>query len=154
LKDVEIVGMTGVLAGQYRKYSVSGGDIKGEVLITRLPAAVEAILNDRSRQTAQISNLTAQIADQKIAVQQAKAAAKRTSGNRYSHRVITAERAQADQASGDLSLSQVKLAELQKAYDESVKKTKSQTIVKLRNTGIVYQRLPVWEWADPQRPAG
>jgi hypothetical protein len=42
------------------------------------------------------------------------------------------------------------LAELQKSYDDYLKKTKDQTTVKMRNTGVVYKGLPVWECFDPR----
>jgi hypothetical protein len=155
-KQAEIVSFNGAASGSlYRRYAVRGKDVPGEVLISHLPPAVEAILNDRSRQSAQISNLTAQIEAQKGVVHEANAAApKHAPGKRVPKRVLTAERAQADTASGDLTTLQFNLATLQRSYDESVKKTKDQTVVRMRNTGVVYQRLPVWECLGRGKPPG
>jgi len=151
-KEVEVVSLNGAGAGLYKRCSVSGSDVKGEILIGHLPPAVEAILDNRNQQTLQISNLTAQIEDQKSALQAANAAVpKHASGNWVHRRAAAAERASADKASGDLETSRFNLAKLQKAYDDSVKKTKDQTMVKIRNTGVVYQRLPVWECFDPRK---
>jgi hypothetical protein len=153
-KNVEVISLDGVLsAGLYKKCTVSGGGVKGEILLRELPPAVEAVLDGRSRQTAQISNLTAQVEADKAALEDAKAGAPpKTSGNRYVRRVNSAQRAPVTKASGDLKVSQMKLAQLQKSFEESVKKTKDQTMVKMRNTGAVYQRLPVWECSGPGRP--
>jgi hypothetical protein len=138
-KEVEVVRLDGTASpAQYKKCSVHGSATNGEILIGHLPPAVEAILNDRNQQAIQISNLTAQIENQKGAVQEANAAVpSQTSGNRVYRRVVAAERAQANKAAGDLKASQAHLAKLQKSYDESVKKTKVQTMVKMRNTGVV-----------------
>jgi hypothetical protein len=115
--------------------------------VQALPPAVEAILNARSQQMLQISNLTAQVESQKQASQEAKAEASKATvkGKRVPRRVMTAERANADIAAGDLETSRLKLAKLQKDYQASVDKTKAQMTAKMRNTGIVYKGLPVWE---------
>ena len=153
-KDVEVLSLSGAAsAGLYKKCSVSGNGVKGEILISQLPPTVEAVLNNRNQQSAQISNVTAQVEADKAALEEAKAAAPpKTSGKRLVRRANSTQRASVTKASGDLKLSQMKLAELQKSYQESVKKTKDQTMLKMRNTGVVYQRLPVWECADPRKP--
>ena len=55
-------------------------------------------------------------------------------------------------ANQDLKSSKTNLAQLQKSYDDYVKKTRSQTIVKMRNTGVLYKTLAVWECFDPRKP--
>ena len=151
-KKVEVVSFNGVAGGPYRICSVKGGDAKGEILISHLPAAVEAILNSRSQQTVQISNATAQVESQKTALQDENAAiASGTPANRAYRHAVAAERAQANQDSKDLKASQANLAKLQKAYDDSVKKTKDQAMVKMRNTGVVFTGLAVWECYDSRQ---
>jgi hypothetical protein len=153
-KEVEVVKLEDAASsGRYKKCSVRGKDVNGEVFIERLPSSVEVVLKNRSQQDAQITNLTAQIAIQNRAVQQAKAAIPAgASGNRAYRRAVAAERAQVDRASKDLKNAQANLAKLQKSYDDSVKKTKDQTTVKMRNTGVVYKALPVWECNDSRKP--
>jgi hypothetical protein len=153
-KEVEVVRLDGTASpAQYKKCSVRGGGVQGEILIGHLSPAVEAILNKRNQQATQISNLTAQIDSQQSTLQEANAAIpSNAAGNRAYRRAVAAERAQANQESKDLKTSQANLAKLQKAYDDSVKKTKNEPMVKMRNTGVVYQRLPVWECFDPRKP--
>jgi hypothetical protein len=153
--EVEIVSLDGVLsAGAYKKCTVRGSDLKGEILITHLPAAVETILNSRNQQTTQISNLTAQVEADKSALDAAKGTSpQRATGNRIIRQVNAAQRAPVTKASGELRLSQSRLAEARKSYQESMKKTKDQTTVRLRKTAGMYQRLPIWECADPRAPS-
>ena len=145
-KDAEFVSLDEFAPAPYKKCSVRGG-VSGDILVRALPSAVEAILNARSQRTLQISNLTAQVESQKQAAQEAKAAASKATANgkRVPRRVMTAERANADIAAGDLETSRLKLAKLQKDYQASVDQAKAQMTVKMRNTGIVYKGLPVWE---------
>jgi hypothetical protein len=153
-KAVEIISLDGLTSsGLYKKCTVSGGGLKGEVLIKDIPPSVETVLNGRSQYTAQISNLTAQVESDKAALDDANATAPpKVSGNRAVRRVNSIQRAPVTKASGDLKLSQMKLAEAQKSFQQSVKNTSLQTTIKMRNTGLVYQNLQVWECADPRRP--
>lgn len=153
-KDVELISLSGVASGGlYKRCNASGSGVKGEILVRDLPPAVEAVLNKRSEQTAQISNLTARVEADKAALHDAKATAPpKASGDWRIRRVNAAERAPITKASGELKLSQMHLAEAQKSYDQSVRNTKAQTMVKMRNTGLVYQQLSVWECADPRKP--
>ncbi|HVM50279.1 MAG TPA: SHD1 domain-containing protein [Candidatus Acidoferrum sp.] len=153
-KEVEILSLDGTFGGSYRKCSVTGGPSGGQILVGYLPPSVEAVLQARGKQAAQITNLTAQIADQKATLQQDNAALpSHPYGNRAQRRAIATEKAQASQDSRDLKTSQADLAKLQKAYDDAVKKTKDQTTVKMRNTGILYKGIQVWECSDPRKPA-
>jgi hypothetical protein len=153
-KQVEILSLDDATSARpYKKCSVQGSSVKGEILVSLLPATVETVLNSRNRQFAQITNLTAQIEAQKSAVHQANATAQTTASRGRAYRRLAArERAQASQMSGDLKTAQANLAKLQKAYDEGVKKTKSQTTVKMKDTGIVFNGLAVWECLDPRKP--
>ena len=151
-KEVEVVSLSGVAGGPYRECSVRGADAKGAILISHLPAPVEAILNSRNQQTLQISNATAQVESQKATLEDDNAAIpNNTSGNRAYRHAVAAERAQASRDSKGLKASQDNLAKLQKAYDDSVKKTKDQTMVKMRNTGVVFKGLAVWECYDSRQ---
>ena len=69
-------------------------------------------------------------------------------------RAAAAQRGQLNAAASDLNGLQANLNKLQKAYDESVQKTKNQTMVRMRNTGIVYKGLPLWQCFDPRKPHG
>jgi hypothetical protein len=153
-KQVELISLNGTSSGgPYKRCTASGSGIKGEVLLRNLPPSVEAVLNKRSEQTTQISNLTARVEADKQALEQAKASSpSKASGNRSVRRVNAAQRAPLTKASGDLKLSEMQLREAQKSYEEALKKTKDQTTVKMRNTGLVYERLPVWECSDPRKP--
>jgi len=153
-KEVEVVKLVGEQsAGLYKKCSVRGKDVRSEILVEHLPPAVEALLDKRSQLEAQITNLSAQVDSQNQAVQQAKAAIPAgRSGNRAYRRAVAAERAQVDRASKSLKTAQASLAKLQKSYDDSVKKTKDQTVVKMRDTGVVYKGLPIWECVDSRKP--
>jgi hypothetical protein len=152
-KEVEVVKLQSVeSAGRYKKCTVHGASVSGEVYIELLPRSVEAILQERNRQAGPIADLSAQIESQNQVVQEAKAAAPtKGSRNRAYRRAAAAQRSQANVEASNLNALQANLAKLQKAYDDSVQKTKSQTVVRMRNTGIVYKKLPVWECFEPQK---
>lgn len=153
-KEVEVVKLDASTSlNRYRKCTVRGTGADGETYIERLPASVQSVLEDRNRQAAPIAALTRQIDDQKRAVQEDKAALPPKGPlNRAQRRVAAAQRGQVNVETSDLNGLEVELAQLQKAYDESVEKTKSQTIVRMRNTGTVYKTLPLWQCFDPQKP--
>ena len=65
---------------------------------------------------------------------------------------MAAERAQVNLAAKDVKNARTNLAKLQKSYDDYNKKTKDQTTVKMRNTGLEHKGLPVWECFDPRKP--
>ena len=153
-KEVEVVKLEGdASARRYKKCSVRGQGVGGEILIERLPQSVEAILNARNQQAAPISALTQQIQNENQAVQQAKASIPAgNSGNRAYRRAVGVERAQVNMADNDLKSARTNLASLQQSYDAYVEKTRNQTIVKMRNTGVRYKELAVWECFDPRKP--
>ena len=124
-----------------------------EILIERLPPAVQAILNARNQQAAPIAALSLRIKNENQAVQEAKASIPTgNSGYGPYRQAVRVERAQIDMANKDVKSAKANLAQLQKSYDDYVEKTKSQTIVKMRNTGVLYKVLPVWECFDPRKP--
>jgi hypothetical protein len=56
-----------------------------------------------------------------------------------------ASRAQANLAVKDEAAAKAALAKLKADYAKYVKKTKAATTVRMKNTGLVYEALPVWE---------
>ena len=153
-KEVEVVKLeSDESARRYKKCSVRGQSVNGEILIERLPKAVEAVLNARNQQAAPIAALSQQIQNENQAVQQAKASIPSgSSGNRAYRRAVGLEHAEVNVADKDLKSARTNLAGLQKSYDAYVEKTRSQTMVKMRNTGVRYKDLAVWECFDPRKP--
>jgi hypothetical protein len=153
-KEVEVVKLEGEeSAGRYKKCTVRGQGVSGEILIQRLPPPVEAILNARNQQAAPIAVLSNRIKFDTQAAQQAKASvpAGASPYGRYGQ-AVRVERAEVKLANQDMKSAKANLAQLQKSYDDYVEKTKSQTIVKMRNTGVVYKALAAWECFDPRKP--
>lgn len=139
--------------GRYKKCTVRGTALNGEVYLQRLPPTVEAILNNRDAQTTLITTLSNRIESENHAVQQAKATLPSTAqGNRIYRRTVAAERAQVDREAKDVKNGHTNLTKLQKSYEDYVKKTKEQATVKMRNTGQEHKGLPVWECFDPRKP--
>jgi hypothetical protein len=153
-KDVEVLKIEGEeSAGRYKKCTVHGQGVNGDILVQRLPAAVEAILNARNQQAAPILVLSNRIKFDTQAAQQAKASvpAGASPYGRYGQ-AVRVERAEVKSANQDMKSAKTNLAQLQKSYDDYVEKTRSQTIVKMRNTGVLYKTLAVWECFDPRKP--
>ena len=155
-KQIEVLKLDAAESvGGYKKFSVKGNGVNGEIFITLLPPSVEDVLNNRTQQALQITNLSNQIESENRAVQQAKAALPSTAhGNRAYRNTVAAERAQVNLAANNVKNARTNLVKLQKSYDDYVKKTKDQTTVKVRNTGATNQGLPVWECFDPRKPQG
>lgn len=153
-KEVEVVKLEGdESARRYKKCTVRGQGVNGEILIELLPPAVEAILNTRNQQAAQLAALSEQIKSQDQAVQQAKAnIAAGAPGYASSRQAVRVERAEVTIAARDLKNARTNLANLQKSHDAYVEKTRKQTMLKMRNTGILYKKLAVWECVDPRKP--
>ena len=151
-KEVEVVKLEDD-EGRYKKCTVHGPGVSGDILIQHLPAAVEAILKTRIQQAAPITALSEKIKNEDRAVQQAKASIP-AGAPRYGAygQEVRMERAQVNMAAQDLKNARTNLAKLQKSYDDYVEKTKSQTVVKMRNTGVLYKGLAVWECFDPRKP--
>ena len=146
-KQVSVDKLLGTAsAGRYKKCAVSGKDVGGEILVAILPSQVEAILNNRQQQQAQITNLNTRIQGDSSVAQNANAAA--ASGGSRAYR--NANRAQAKLATQDEAAAKTSLAKLKADYGEYVKKTKAATTVPMKKTGLVYEGLPVWECKTSQ----
>jgi hypothetical protein len=153
-KEVEVFRLDGEESGgRYKKCTVHGEGVNGQILIQSLPSAVEAILNARNQRAAPIAALSQQIKNENQAVQQAKASIPTGSSGYGPYRqAVRVERAEVDMAAKGLKSARTNLANLQKSYDDYVEKTKSQTMVKMRNTGVLYKGLAMWECFDPRKP--
>ncbi len=153
-KQVEVLRLDPAgAAGRYQKCTVRGAEVNGEVYVEGLPASVQGVLNSRNQQAAPMADLSARIKSEDRALQDLKSGMPAgTSGNRVYRRAYAAQRAQANLEATDLQQARAKLAKLQKAYDDYVEKTKAQTMAKMRNTGIVYKGLPVWECFSARKP--
>jgi hypothetical protein len=148
-KQVEIVTLEGSMsAGRYKKCIVQGSGVGREILIQLLPASVETVLNSRNEQAAKIAALSDRIGTGERAAQQAHALI--PVGTRDP--AYDDQRAQVSQADIDLATAKSDLQDLRVAYTDAVNKTRAATIVKIKNIGLVYQGLPVWECADPRKP--
>ena len=134
-------------AGRYKKCAVSGHDVQGEILIDKLPAEVESVLNSRQQQEDQIADLDSRIQSDSSAAKDANAVAARGGSRAYRY----ANRAQAKLATQDEAAAKTSLDTLKANYADYVKKTKAITAVLMRNTGLVYEGLPVWECQGSQK---
>jgi hypothetical protein len=147
-KEVSIDKVLGTLsAGRYKKCAVSGKDVGHEILVALLPSQVEAVVNNRQQQEAQITNLSSRITEDSTAARNANAAAASSANRTYRN----AERAQAKLAGQDDAAAKASLAKLKATYAEYVNKTKAATTVRMKNTGLVYEGLPVWECQVSQK---
>ena len=73
-KEVEVFKLEGEESGgRYKRCTVHGQAVNGQVLIQSLPSAVEAILSARNQRAAPIAALSQQINNENQAVKQAKA---------------------------------------------------------------------------------
>ena len=151
-KEVEVVKLEGDMwEGRYKRCTVQGKEVSGEILIQLLPASVEAVLNNRKEQAAQIANLSDQIKNWGRELKRADALAP-VEGDPGYVGVGVEERQRVNLAKIDLDEAKADLARRQAAYADYIEKTRSATIVKIRNTSSVYQGLPVWECPDPRKP--
>ena len=153
---VKLEGVTS--AGRYKRCIVQGKEVNGEILIQLLPASVEAILNSRNQQAAQIADLAERIENQDHAVQRADLVTPIGAGGDPAYvDAVMAQRKQVNLASLDVTDAKVNLAKLQAAYADYIDKTRAATTVKMitvkmKNIGFVYEGLPVWECFDPRKP--
>lgn len=147
-KQVSIDKVLGtVSSGRYKKCAVTGKDVGREILVALLPSQVEAVVNSRQQQEAQITNLNSRITEDSTAVRNENESAK-TSGNRAYRRAI---QAQANLVKQDEAATKAYLAKLKANYAEYVKKTKATTTVLMKHTGLFYEGLPVWECQVSQK---
>jgi hypothetical protein len=154
-KEVDVVKVEGSFTASDREKicAVEGREVKGKILIRLLPASVEQILRNRDAQAARIAQLSNQIESQSRAVARADATTPTgAAGDPGYVSVIMAQRQQVNLAALDLDDARNTLAKLDADYAEYMEKTKFATIVKIKNTGVVFQGLPVWECPDPRKP--
>ncbi len=151
-KEVEVTKLVGTAsAGRYKKCDVAGTDVNGEILIDLLPASIEAILNNRNQQEAQINALKAWIdADTAALTRSGELSQDPNHPNVYVPVPSLFFFNNAAQARYEEA--QANLARLEAAYTDSVNQTRAETIVKMKNTGLIYDGLPVWECFDPRKP--
>ena len=146
-KEVEIVKLEGAAsAGRYKKCTVRGTGMEGQILIQLLPASVEEVLNKSNQQTAEIAGLTDWVDNRGSELRRAEAQA--IDANRASGTTNYYVKAS---AKADMADAQENLPRLEKAHVDYVAQTKGARTVKIKNTGFVYEGLPVWECADPRK---
>lgn len=153
-KTVEVLKLDASTSiGRYKKCKVQGAGTGGEIYIERLPGSVQVVLLERNRQAAPIAALSNEIDARKQAVQEAKVGVptKNVKG-RAKRREAARQRGQVNVEASNVNGLEANLAKLQKSYDESVQKTRNQTLVRMRNTGVIYKGLPLWQCFDPQKP--
>jgi hypothetical protein len=147
-KEVSIDKLLGTAsAGRYKKCAVSGKEVGHAILIEKLPAKVETILNNRQQQEAQITNLNNRIQEDSTIAHNDNASA--ASGGNRAYR--NANRAEARLATRDETAAKTSLNKLKADYAEYVKKTKADTTLRMKNTGLVYEGLQVWECQVSQK---
>ena len=147
-KEVSVDKLLGTFSsGRYKKCSVSGKEVSGQVLITLLPAQVETVLNTRQQQEAQINSLNNRIQQDSTAANAANAALKRGGNAAYRN----ANKAEAKTANRDESDAKTSLDAAKTQHADYVKKTKATTTLRMRNTGTTYEGLAVWECQAPAK---
>ncbi len=151
---IEVIRLEGsASAGRYKRCIVRGTNVSEVILVQLLPASVENILNSRNQQAAQIAELSDRIENRDWAVQRADAATPTTAtGDPDYVNAIMAQRARVNLAIVDLNQAKSNLAKMQQAYADYLDSTRSDTILQMKNTGLVYEGLQVWECFDPRKP--
>jgi hypothetical protein len=147
-REVEVVKLEASLsAGRYKKCTVRRG---GDVLIQRLPAAVEAALNDLGQQAAQIEYTKSWIENFGKVLRHTEAAYHdanmRNSNNPNAPYYYVKETAYAS-----LEDAKDELSKLQSAYAESLAKTREVRTLSLKSAGS-YGDSPVWECTGSPKP--
>jgi hypothetical protein len=152
-KEVGVLKLEGsASAGRYRKCVVQGKDVNGSVLIDLLPSAVEAILNIRNQQAAQIARLASQVETRARAAEQADAVTPVATGpDAALLNSMMPQRAQVDLALAEVARAKAELERLEAAHADYLDKTKAATTVKMKRTPLIYEGLPVWECFDPRK---
>lgn len=153
-KEVEVVKLEGTVStgGRYKKCAVKGKEVSGTIVIELLPPPVEVILNNRNQQASQIADLADRIENKDRAVARADAVTPTGAGGDAAYvNAVMAQRAQVNLAIVDLAQAKADLAKLETAYADYIDQTRAATIVKVKNTGIVYMGSAVWECFDPRK---
>lgn len=149
-KQVEVLTLLGTMsAGRYRKCTVHGPGVSGEILIQLLPAAVEAILSELGHRAAHIADARSWIDSKERELRHAQAAvhdANMANLNSPTYYYVK------EAAWSSLDDAKEDLPKLQAPYADYVRETKTARTLKIKNTGFVYQDLHVWECPDPRKP--
>jgi hypothetical protein len=145
-KKVSVDKVLGTVASRYKKCEVNGSGVPGLILVAMLPARAEAVMNNRQQQETQIADLDGRIQEDSTASHSANTVAKY--GNRAYRR---ANKLQASLASQDAAQAKISLAKLKADYAVYVKKTKADTTVLMKNTGMSYEGIPIWECQSSQK---
>lgn len=150
-KEVEVVKLEGAASGgRYKRCAVQSADVTGDILIDLLPASVEAILNNRNQRAVRIDQLKSRIEN----MIQARGLADTPVNDSNTNRIYDPNSALVyalDPVRVRIEEARASLAKLQAAYDEYANQTKAARVLKMKNTGLVYQGLPVWECFDPRK---
>ncbi len=151
---IEVIRLEGsASAGRYKRCLVRGTNVSDVILVQMLPASVENILNSRNQQAAQIAEMSDRIENRDWAVQRADAVTPTTAtGDSDYVNTVMAQRARVNLAIVDLNQAKSNLAKLQESYAQYLDSTRADTIVQMKNSGMVYQGLQVWECFDPRKP--
>ena len=152
-QPIEVIRLEGsASAGRYKRCLVHGTNVSEVILIQSLPAIVENILNSRNQQASQIAALSDRVENREWAVQRADAVTPTTAtGDPDYVNWIMAQRARVNLAIVDLNQAKANLAKLQEGYAQYLDSSRADTIVPMKNTGLVYQGLQVWECQDPRK---
>ncbi len=137
----KVLGTTS--AGRYKKCSVTGKDVTSPILLTLLPSQVESVLTKRQQEEDRIAALNSQIQKDQNTEHQAKPPA-----GAYGRRTQNSAKVA---ATYDEAMAKTNLIKLKSDYAETLKKTKPITTLLIKNTGLVYEGLQVWECQSPKR---
>ncbi len=149
-REIEVVKLEGAASGgRYKRCAVQGPDVQGDILIDLLPSTVETVLNNRAQRAARIAQLKSWIDNTTQALGPERAGFSNT--NMATYDPMTALVYAQDPARLRLEEAKANLAKLQAAYDDYVAQTKAATVVKMKNTGLIYDGLAVWECFDPRK---
>jgi len=153
-QSIEVIKLEGsASAGRYKRCTVRGTNASEVILIQLLPSSVESILNSRNQQAAQIAATSDRVENMDWAVQRMDAATPTTAiGDADYVNSIMAQRSRVNLAIVDLNQAKSNLAHLQDAYSQYLDSTRADTILQMKNTGLVYEGLQVWECFDPRKP--
>jgi hypothetical protein len=153
-QSVEVIRLEGsASAGRYKRCLVHGTNVSEVILIQSLPANVENILNTRNQQASDIAALSDRLENREWAVQRADATTPTVAtGDPDYVNWVMAQRARVNLAIVDLNQAKANLAKLQEGYAQYLDNSRADTIVPMKNTGLVYQGLQVWECLDSRKP--
>ncbi len=154
-KEIEVLKLEGPVSagGRYKKCQVIGHGIAGTILIELLPSSVEATLSSHEEEAATIADAAAGIEGRKRQIERAEALLPEETGIKATYLILlNANYADLNRLRRELKDAEAKLARLQAAHAANITNTVAARTIKAKNTGLVYERCPVWRCADPRRP--